>query len=347
MINVIFFCSAEAYVSIQRLQDFLLMPETKQTMNHSRKPKRLNMESLKNCGNARNTDDTEDEVFSKNQSKHFDAIAGDSNGIFAISYNRKLCDDIGKRIEFVQSTNKFIRLENVTATWKRIENHQMNGIFDINVEIKSGLCAIVGQVGSCKTTLLNVILGELPVDVGTVKLNGSISYASQEPWLFDGSVRSNIVFVDKYDDNRYEKVIDVCALQRDFEQLPQGDETIIGERGILLSGGQKARINLARAIYRQSDIYLLDDPLSAVDTHVGKHIFEKCVMEFLADKICVLVTHQLQYLTNVNHVILMSCGKVEVEGPFQTLQRFNKESLMNTQVDSDQRDEDFDVSKVS
>lgn len=105
--------------------------------------------------------------------------------------------------------------------------------------------------------------------------------------------------------------------------------------------------SLARAIYKQSDIYLLDDPLSAVDTHVGKHIFEKCIKGFLADKICVLVTHQLQYLKNVQHVVLMNAGKIEAQGPFQTLQRFNKKSLMHAQEEGDQNAIDTFQSRVS
>lgn len=236
-----------------------------------------------------------------------------------------------KRVQMVESPHKYVRFEKATAAWEQNEGNQMNGIFDISVDIDSGLCAIVGPVGSGKSTLLNVILGELELDKGSLTINGSMSYASQEPWLFVGSVRDNIVFVEDFDELRYNKVVEVCALERDFKLLPHGDKTIVGEQGSSLSGGQKARVNLARAIYKQSDIYLLDDPLSAVDTHVGKHIFEKCINEFLADKICVLVTHQLQYLTDVSHVLLMNKGTVEAHGPFWTLEKLNKEPLMHAQ----------------
>lgn len=111
----------------------------------------------------------------------------------------------------------------------------------------------------------------------------------------------------------------MCALERDLIMLPHADETIVGERGISLSGGQRARVNLARAIYKKADIYLLDDPLSAVDTHVGKLIFESCIKGFLKEKVCVLVTHQLQYLTEVKHALLMNYGRVEVQGTFREL----------------------------
>lgn len=146
---------------------------------------------------------------------------------------------------------------------------------------KGELCAVVGPVGSGKSTLLQVILGELELDEGRLEISGDISYAPQEPWLFEGSVKNNIVFVEDFNEKRYREVVKVCALERDFQLLPLGDETIVGERGISLSGGQRARISLARAIYRKAEIYLLDDPLSAVDTHVGKHIFEQCITEYL------------------------------------------------------------------
>lgn len=320
------------------MQEFLLRPESahmvKPNKKLTKKQKEVKNENLKNGAIIPTADNKT--IFDKNHRRNSDTIVSSANGIAAIAYTKTISEPVSKRIQNCDSADKFIRFENVTAVWERSESHQMNGIFDVSVEIRPGLCAIVGQVGSSKSTLLNVILGELSVDGGSLIVNGSISYASQEPWLFEGSVRSNIIFVEDFDEQRYNKVIEVCALERDFKLLPQGDATIVGEQGSSLSGGQKARVNLARAIYKQSDIYLLDDPLSAVDTHVGKHIFEKCVKEFLGDKICVLVTHQLQYLKNVKHVVLMNRGKIEAHGPFQTLQRFNKESLMHAQEDGDQ-----------
>lgn len=284
----------------------------------------------------------------KNGDLNLGEIVLKSNGIEKFDKTQKDSNEnCGRRIQNVDATEKCIRFENVTAVWERRESHQMNGIFELNMEIGQGLCAIVGQVGSSKSTLLNVILGELAIDAGLLTVNGSISYASQEPWLFEGSVRSNIVFVEEFDEQRYNKVVEVCALERDFKLLPQGDATIVGEQGSSLSGGQKARVNLARAIYKQSDIYLLDDPLSAVDTHVGKHIFDSCVKGFLADKICVLVTHQLQYLKQVNHVVLMKSGKIEAQGPFKTLERLNKESLIHAQEDGENNAVDAVQNRVS
>lgn len=170
--------------------------------------------------------------------------------------------------------------------------------------------AIVGPVGSGKSTLLQTILGELTPERGTVEVKGSVSYASQEPWVFGGSVRQNIIFGQDFEKEKYEEIVKVCALERDFTLFPYGDKTLVGERGVSLSGGQRARINLARAIYKDADIYLLDDPLSAVDTHVGKHLFDQCISGYLKYKCVVFVTHQLQYLGNVECIHLLEDGKV-------------------------------------
>ncbi|UYV62187.1 ABCC4 [Cordylochernes scorpioides] len=126
-----------------------------------------------------------------------------------------------------------------------------------------------------QSSLLLSLLGELPVTKGRVEIKGKVAYSSQEPWLFAGSLRENILFGRPYDAGRYHSVVQVSSLEKDLEILPYGDKTMVGERGVSLSGGQKARVNLARALYQDADIYLLDDPLSAVDANVSKHIFEK------------------------------------------------------------------------
>lgn len=149
---------------------------------------------------------------------------------------------------------------------------------------------------------------------------GTISYSSQEPWLFSGSVRQNILFGNEYDAGRYNDVVEMCALKSDFLQLPYGDKTLVGEKGKSLSGGQKARINLARCIYKKADIYLLDDPLSAVDAKIGQHLYEICIRGFLRNKLCVLVTHQLQYLKNADQLFIIKQGQIQVQGTYKELQ---------------------------
>lgn len=211
-----------------------------------------------------------------------------------------------------------VQLVNATAKWA-VESSD-NTLTDINLKIgKQELVAVIGSVGSGKSSLLQVILKELPLIEGTAEVRGRVSYAAQEPWLFTGSIRQNILFGEPMDLKKYREVVRVCALERDFTILPHGDLSTVGDRGVMLSGGQKARINLARAAYRDADIYLLDDPLSAVDTHVGKQIFEECVMKYLKTKSVILVTHQLQYLGQVNNLIVMDSGSIVAQGTYEEL----------------------------
>lgn len=154
--------------------------------------------------------------------------------------------------------------------------------------------------------MLHVILKELPLSEGKIEIGGTISYASQEPWLFAGSVRQNILFGQPYVRERYSQVVKVCALKRDFQLFPYGDKTIVGERGVSLSGGQRARVNLARAIYKNADTYLLDDPLSAVDPHVSKHLFDDCIVGYLKGKTVILTTHQLHHLKYVDQIVILN-----------------------------------------
>lgn len=139
----------------------------------------------------------------------------------------------------------------------------------------------------------------MPLIDGSLEVSGTISYAAQQAWIFEGSVKSNIIFIEDFDEKRYRKVLHACALERDLEQFAHGDETIVGERGISLSGGQKARINLARAIYKRADIYLLDDILSAVDAVVGKSIFERGIKQFLKVSLLMSLIMDLFYLGSI------------------------------------------------
>ncbi|EFA04298.2 putative multidrug resistance-associated protein lethal(2)03659-like Protein [Tribolium castaneum] len=237
-------------------------------------------------------------------------LLNDETKVGAITTNHKL-----RKTSSDSGDSPKVSLTHVSA---KIEDEVCLHNVSLTIE-GSQLTAVIGKVGSGKSSLLNAILGELEPCLGKVQVKGSVSYASQEPWLFAGSVRQNILFGHEFDRERYFEVIRACALVRDFQLLPDGDQTIVGEKGASLSGGQRARINLARAVYKNADIYLLDDPLSAVDTHVGKQLFDKCITGFLADKIVILVTHQLQFLSEVENVVLMHDGKVEAQGSYQFL----------------------------
>ncbi|XP_034235532.1 probable multidrug resistance-associated protein lethal(2)03659 [Thrips palmi] len=230
-----------------------------------------------------------------------------------------------------------VLLKNVDAKWT--EDQQHNSLKNLNLSISPGmLVGVIGQVGSGKSSLLQLILRELPHVTGEVNIQGSISYASQEPWLFTGTVVQNITFGLPMEKKRYNEVVKACALEEDFKQFPRGDKTQVGEHGHSLSGGQRARINLARAVYRRADVYLLDDPLSAVDTHVGRHLFDDCINGFLAGKIVILCTHQLQYLNNVKLILMMKNGSIAAQGTFSDLQNCGTElsDLMKTETENEE-----------
>ncbi|KAL9964380.1 hypothetical protein ACROYT_G028012 [Oculina patagonica] len=193
---------------------------------------------------------------------------------------------------------------------------------DINLDIPDGsLVAVVGSVGSGKSSLLSAFLGETEKLEGLVAVKGTVAYVPQQAWMQNATLRDNITFGKPFNSRVYQKVIDACALKTDLEILPGGDMTEIGERGINLSGGQKQRINLARAVYFNADIYLLDDPLSAVDAHVGKHMFEKVIgpKGTLRKKTRVLVTHNISFLPQVDKIIVLKDGTISEEGTYAEL----------------------------
>ncbi|XP_039496021.1 multidrug resistance-associated protein 1 isoform X7 [Drosophila santomea] len=193
---------------------------------------------------------------------------------------------------------------------------------NINIEVKkSSLVALVGTVGSGKSSVVQAFLGEMEKLAGVVNTVGKLAYVPQQAWIQNATVRDNILFGQTYDRKRYNKVIDACALRADIDILSAGDLTEIGEKGINLSGGQKQRISLARAVYSDADLYLLDDPLSAVDAHVGKHIFEEVIgpKGILARKSRVLVTHGVTFLPQVDSIYVLKMGEISESGTFDQL----------------------------
>ncbi|XP_072237117.1 ATP-binding cassette sub-family C member 12 isoform X1 [Leuresthes tenuis] len=188
---------------------------------------------------------------------------------------------------------------------------------------KGNLLGVCGNVGSGKTSLISGILEQMHLLQGSISANGMFAYVSQQAWIFHGTVQENILMGETFDQAKYDRVVDVCSLRADLKILPYGDQTEIGERGLNLSGGQKQRISLARAVYSNKDIFLLDDPLSAVDAHVGKHIFEECIKKELKGKSVILVTHQLQYLEFCDDILVLEDGEVRETGNHLTLMKAN------------------------
>ncbi|XP_037617804.1 multidrug resistance-associated protein 4-like isoform X2 [Sebastes umbrosus] len=213
-----------------------------------------------------------------------------------------------------------IEIDKLTCYWDK--SLDAPSLQNISITVKSHqLVTVIGPVGAGKSSLLSAILGELPRDTGTLKVKGQLTYAAQQPWVFPGTIRSNILFGRELNPQKYERVLRACALKRDLELLPDGDLTLIGDRGATLSGGQKARVNLARAVYQDAGIYLLDYPLSAVDAEVGRHLFEKCICGLLKNKTRILVTHQLQYLKAADQIVVLKEGHIVAQGTYNMLQR--------------------------
>ncbi|ODV86927.1 hypothetical protein CANARDRAFT_6494 [[Candida] arabinofermentans NRRL YB-2248] len=206
---------------------------------------------------------------------------------------------------------------------EKLEETKFAGLVDISLEIKKGeFIVVTGSIGSGKSSLLSAISGFMPKVEGTIAVDGDMLLCGY-PWVQNATVRDNILFGLEYDKVKYEKVINACSLRSDFNQLPGGDMSEIGERGITLSGGQKARINLARAVYADKDIILLDDVLSAVDAKVGKHIMEECIMGLLGSKTRVLATHQLSLIGSADRILFMNGdGSIDL-GTFKELSEKN------------------------
>lgn len=183
------------------------------------------------------------------------------------------------------------------------------------------LTAIIGPVGSGKSSILIALLGELQKISGDLDLKGSVFYLSQEPWIFTDTIQQNILFGNEYDKDKYNTVIKVCCLEQDLKMFANGDLEMIGEKGINLSGGQRARVALARALYSDAQIYLMDDPLSAVDANVANLLFKNCINGYLKSKIRVLVTHQVQHLKDANQIIVLNNGQIQSIGTHENLSK--------------------------
>ncbi|KAG0016561.1 Multidrug resistance-associated protein 1 [Entomortierella chlamydospora] len=193
---------------------------------------------------------------------------------------------------------------------------------DININLEAGsLTAIVGRIGQGKSSLISALIGDMYCYKGFAKLNGNVAYVAQEAWIMNCTVKDNILFGKPLDQDRYERILQACSLSRDLNMLPAGDQTEIGERGINLSGGQKQRVALARAAYQDADIYLFDDPLSAVDAHVDQHLWQNLIGPngLLKDKTRLLVTHGIHHLNEVDKIVVMKNGTISELGSFEQL----------------------------
>ena len=213
-----------------------------------------------------------------------------------------------------------LRIRDATFTWDRHDNR--NCLESINfVAHKGELSCVVGRVGAGKSSFLQAMVGDLWKIHGEVVVHGTIAYVAQESWVMNASIKENIVFGHRWDPQFYDQTLYACALKEDFKSLPNGDQTEVGERGISLSGGQKARLTLARAVYARADVYLLDDVLSAVDQHVGRHLINNVLgpKGLLATKTRVLATNSIPVLAEADFIALLRDGKILEKGNLDQL----------------------------
>uniref|UniRef100_A0A8C4INZ7 Multidrug resistance-associated protein 4 n=1 Tax=Dicentrarchus labrax TaxID=13489 RepID=A0A8C4INZ7_DICLA len=214
-----------------------------------------------------------------------------------------------------------VKIQDLICYWdKMLEAPTLQNVsFTVRPE---QLLAVIGSVGAGKSSLLSAILGELSQESGVIKVKGELTYTSQQPWILPGTIRSNILFGKALNPQKYDRVLRACALKKDMDLLLGGDLAMVGDRGANLSGGQKARVSLARSVYQDADIYLLDDPLSAVDAEVGRHLFEECICGLLRKKPRILVTHQLQYLKAADQIVVLKevCAHMVARGTYSELQ---------------------------
>nr|XP_040031715.1 ATP-binding cassette sub-family C member 3 isoform X1 [Gasterosteus aculeatus aculeatus] len=221
------------------------------------------------------------------------------------------------------ATEFAVTVVNGKFTWSKEDPPILH---NINVMVPQGsLLAVVGHVGCGKSSLISALLGEVEKLEGEVSIRGSVAYVPQQAWIQNASLRDNILFGKPYNEQKYCCVLEACALTPDLEVLPGGDMTEIGEKGINLSGGQRQRVSLARALYSDTDIYLLDDPLSAVDAHVAKHIFDNLIGPegVLKGKTRILVTHGISFLPQVDNIMVIVEGRVSEMGSYQELLKQN------------------------
>ncbi|XP_071734211.1 ABC transporter C family member 8-like [Rutidosis leptorrhynchoides] len=230
----------------------------------------------------------------------------------------ELKDDRVKRDRELENSDDCIRIQDADFAW---DPDSLAPILqNVNLKVKCGQkVAVCGPVGAGKSSLLYALLGEITKTSGTVDVSGSIAYVSQISWIQSGTIQDNILYGLQMERTRYEKAINACALDKDIEAFDHGDLTEIGQRGLNMSGGQKQRIQLARAVYNDADIYLLDDPFSAVDAHTAASLFNDCVMSCLKEKIVILVTHQVEFLSSVDNILVMKDGQVTQSGNYKDL----------------------------
>ena len=288
--------------------------------------KEIKMKDLKDRGiNMDSLTDKKKKKKEKKEKKNVPAPIELSTEIKLDSDSEDSFNSSSENLKFTKKINDIeggLGIENLEKNGKKKINPLEPILKDINIEIKNGeFVCIIGEVGCGKSSLLQAILNNMLPLSGSSKvfLNGDISYVSQIPWIQNATIKDNILFYSKYDEEHYNEIIDLSQLRQDLEIFEAGDLTEIGEKGVNLSGGQKARISIARALYVNKDIYIFDDPISALDANVGMKIMKNCILKYLKNKTRILVTHALQYVSFADRIIYMNKGEIKWMGSYEEI----------------------------
>lgn len=256
----------------------------------------------------------------------------------------------GKKAAEPKKEEPVVTVEETTVDVSVVEEEPFE-LSGLDFELKPGsLTMVVGPVGSGKSTLASALNQFVTCKTGQLSVSGTVSFCAQQAWILNATVKENILFGKDFDGAKYEKAVRLAQLAADLEILPAGDATTIGERGVTLSGGQKQRVAIARALYAESDIYIFDDPLSAVDNHVGSALFKEVMVGELKNKTIVLVTNALQYLPKADQVIVLGDSKMQEIGTYNSLmaKKGAFSELMKThgidREDGDEREKKKDAS---
>ncbi|XP_052104159.1 ATP-binding cassette sub-family C member 5-like isoform X3 [Mytilus californianus] len=298
---------SEVRVSLDRCKSVLLMEEIKEYPTKISNPH--HMVVMKNASFSWDVDNANIEIIKDGR----------------IDIEIKVNVPNGKDMSSKQSIDEKQKLQEDTDD-NQSSSSPDRTLHNIDFTLEKGkIIGVCGSVGSGKSSLISSILGRMNLVEGRIGVSGSLAYVSQQAWIMNATVKDNILFEELYDEKKYNDVIHACCLQEDIESFVSGSETEIGEKGINMSGGQKQRISLARALYADKDVYLLDDPLSAVDIHVGRHIFTEYLTKALKGKTVIFVTHQLQYLSQCDGIIVLSNGRITERGKHDELMARNGE----------------------
>ena len=316
-------------ISIERLQNYLF------SKDHQDKNIYENLEEFNNNGILVKFDNVtfsinesnkyhNDETLKKSKSRKYLSVEmEDLNTKLLIQNNYENNTDSSNNLE-IQRYNSLKE----KISFENDYNLNLNLVLlkEISLSVKKGeFIAILGPTGSGKTSLLNAIMNNYYIFISNSKiiLNGELSYFSQQPWVITDTVKNNIIFNNEFIEDKYREVVSVCELENDFHEFANGDKTEINSTSANVSGGQKARISLARCLYKEADLYLLDDPLSSIDSKVGNKIFKKAFNKYLKDKARILIANELNNLSSVDKIIYMEKGKIIFTGSFNEFNEFN------------------------